>query len=151
MTGDVPFNMTSFSPGKLPRVLTRAERAQNLVELALVVPLFLVLIMATIDFGWAFRGYITATNSAREGARMGITGASATDIKNKVVSSSAGLLDTTNVTVTNAQGISGSQITVAVAYDYRFISPIGAVVSFFSAGRLPDSLPISSSTTMRME
>jgi Flp pilus assembly protein TadG len=132
-------------------VFARRERAQGLVEFAVVLPLFLVLLLATIDFGWALRAYVTATNSAREGARSGAVGATEANIKAKAVSTSSGLLSTTDVSVTGAQGASGSAVTVNVSYDYDYITPLGGILNFISAGALPDPLPITTSTTMRIE
>ena len=122
-----------------------------MVELALVLPLFLVIVMATIDFGWALRSYIVITNAAREGAREGVIGASEADIQVRVVEKSDGLLETGDVTVTNAESPPGTQLSVQVDYDYTYISPLGALLNLISGGGVPDPLPISSSTTMRME
>lgn len=48
-----------------------AERGQSLVEFALVLmPLFLIL-LGIIQFGFVFNSYVTLTNAAREGARIG--------------------------------------------------------------------------------
>ena len=47
------------------------ERGQSLAECALLVPIFLILVFAIVDFGMGFHAYITITNSAREGARFG--------------------------------------------------------------------------------
>ena len=127
------------------------ERGQALVEFALVLPVFLVIVMATVDFGWALRSYITTTNSAREAARLGITGATAADIKARAVSTSAGLLTADDVTVTNAGGTPGSQLTVSVAYDYSYITPLGGLLEFMTGGALPSPLPVSTSTSMRIE
>jgi Flp pilus assembly protein TadG len=47
------------------------ERGQSLVEFALVLtPLFLIL-LGIIQFGFVFNTYVTITNAAREGARVG--------------------------------------------------------------------------------
>lgn len=48
---------------------THPERGANLVEMALILPLLLLLIAAIADFGRAFNAYIVITNAAREGAR----------------------------------------------------------------------------------
>jgi len=47
-------------------------RGQSLVEFALVLPLFLVLVMGIADFGLAVFSYNSITNAAREGARLAI-------------------------------------------------------------------------------
>ena len=41
-----------------------------MVEFALVLPLFLLLVMGIIDFGWLFYNYIAVENSARNAARI---------------------------------------------------------------------------------
>ena len=51
----------------------RRERGQSLVETAVVFPILLLLLAATIDFGRVFDAYIVLTNAAREGARFGST------------------------------------------------------------------------------
>jgi len=47
-------------------------RGQALVEFALVIPVFLLLLVALFDLGRAVFAYNTLTNAAREGARMAI-------------------------------------------------------------------------------
>jgi Flp pilus assembly protein TadG len=49
-----------------------AESGQDLVEYALVLPLFLLLMFSTIEFGFLFFQYTMVVNAAREGARSGI-------------------------------------------------------------------------------
>ena len=49
-----------------------ARRGQALVEFALVIPLFLVLLVGIFDLGRAVFAYNTLTNAAREGARIAI-------------------------------------------------------------------------------
>src|SRR6478735_7347122 len=51
---------------------TRRDRGQALMEFALVIPLFLLLMVALFDMGRAVFAYNTLTNAAREGARMAI-------------------------------------------------------------------------------
>lgn len=50
------------------------ERGQNFVELALTLPIILVLFFGMIEIGFAVRSYIVVANSAREGARFGARG-----------------------------------------------------------------------------
>jgi Flp pilus assembly protein TadG len=49
--------------------MRKNERGSNLLELALVIPLLLLMMAAIADFGRAFYSYIGVTNAAREGAR----------------------------------------------------------------------------------
>lgn len=48
------------------------SRGQSLVEFALVLPLFLLLVMAIMDLGLSVFAYNSITNAAREGARLAI-------------------------------------------------------------------------------
>ena len=55
------------------RLSTRRHRAgQALVEFALVIPVFLLLLVGLFDLGRAVFAYNTLTNAAREGARLAI-------------------------------------------------------------------------------
>jgi Flp pilus assembly protein TadG len=92
-----------------------------MVEFALVLPVFQVIIFAIVDLGWALKAYITVTNSAREGARVAVVGATDADIKTKAVDTSAGLLSTGEVSVSNSveQGERG-QVLVFTALTMAF-------------------------------
>ena len=50
----------------------RSQLGANLVELALIVPLLLLLLVGVSDLGRAYFTYITMINAAREGARYGV-------------------------------------------------------------------------------
>jgi Flp pilus assembly protein TadG len=139
----------------------RRETGQSLVEFALVLPIFLLILMAIIDFGWAFRGYIVTTNAAREGARWAAIGAPATGddgVIDRTVDRSSGILSADQVTVycndveTNLLSCkSGDTVRVEVDYEYHYITPVGGILHFVTGGLLPDPLGIGSSTTMRHE
>lgn len=122
-----------------------------MVEMALVLPVFLLIVMATIDFGWALRSYIVITNSAREGARLGVIGATEDEIVSRVINKSGNMLEDENVQVVGARTDPGNPLTVEVKYDHHYISPLGTFIEFVSGGAVPNPLPLSSSTTMRME
>ena len=122
-----------------------------MVEFALVIPIFLIIVMATIDFGWAFRSYITTTNAAREGARLGVTGATETQIVDRVVERSSGLLEDADVDVTGALGGSGDELIVDTTLQYHYITPLGGLLNALSGGTLPSPLELNATTVMRME
>jgi len=52
------------------RKFLRKEGGQSLVEFALVLPLFMLILMGILDFGWLFYNYIGVENCARNGARI---------------------------------------------------------------------------------
>ena len=52
-----------------PRMFARRHRSgQSLVELALVLPVLLLIVLVALDFGRVFFGYVTLTNATRIGA-----------------------------------------------------------------------------------
>jgi Flp pilus assembly protein TadG len=60
-------------------------RGQALVEFALVIPVFLLLLMAVFDLGRAVFAYNSVTNAAREGARLAIVNQSTALITQRVL------------------------------------------------------------------
>jgi hypothetical protein len=48
------------------------ERGATLVEFAFVLPLFILLLFAIIDFGWIFTQFLDVKQGAREGARLAV-------------------------------------------------------------------------------
>ena len=65
------------------------DKGAEIIELALVTPIFALLIAAMFDFGFLFRNWEVATNAAREGARVGVLPSYAcddttTDVKDRV-------------------------------------------------------------------
>lgn len=132
---------------RLIRKLIRDKRGQALVELALVLPLLILLIMGMMEFGRIFHSYLLITNASREGARTGIIGETDTGIKTRVkdVAVSLGLTDP-QITITPAQSsrVRGVPLTVKVDYSVNLITPVLDVV-------VPNPFPLSATTTMRVE
>jgi Flp pilus assembly protein TadG len=56
---------------KRKRKLTRSERGQSLVELAITLPILILLLLGTLDFGMAIFSYSMLRDSAQEGAFYG--------------------------------------------------------------------------------
>jgi Flp pilus assembly protein TadG len=67
----------------------RRRQGQALVEFALVIPIFLLLLMAVFDLGRAVFAYNSVTNAAREGARLAIVNQSAVLIQQRAMAQSA--------------------------------------------------------------
>jgi Flp pilus assembly protein TadG len=134
------------------RKKNKSQRGQSLVEFALVLPIFLLLVFAIIDFGFGFHAWLTVTNSAREGARIGAVRASETDIVQRV-QDTADTLDQSRmtITVTNAQGNPGESVVVQVNYAYTMITPLDNILSLLSAGAIGPTLNFSSTADMRIE
>jgi len=65
------------------------RRGQALVEFALVIPIFLLVLVALFDVGRAVFAWNTLTNAAREGARMAIVNQSTAMIRDRAKSQTA--------------------------------------------------------------
>lgn len=53
------------------RRLPGSRRGQSMVELALILPVFLLIVLGTLEFGFVFDHHLTLEYSSREGARTG--------------------------------------------------------------------------------
>ncbi len=127
------------------------EGGQNLVEFAMVVPIFLILVFAIVDFGMGFHAWITVSNAAREGARIGAVGADSSTIEACVVDTASSLdAADLNVTVVNAQGPAGEAVSVDVDYDYEPITPLSNLLGIFGGG-LGSPITFHSEAEMRIE
>ena len=108
---------------------------------------------AIVDFGMGFYSWITVTNAAREGARLGAVNASEVEIVDRVFATSDLSNEATQltVTVTNAQGQTGESVVVEVAYEYDLITPLAGLVQFMSGNVIGPTLNLSSTAEMRIE
>ena len=143
------------------------EHAQGLVEFALMMPFLFLLVFGIIDFGNGLKTYITVSSATREASRFASIGNQGSTSGSYVNCSSS----TTNAVVLKACGtmgalnsayssvkvtctpscVSGSTAQVSAQYQYHYLTPIKNIVSFFSAGSIPDYLTVSSQNTMRIE
>ncbi|HUF54433.1 MAG TPA: TadE family protein [Dehalococcoidia bacterium] len=130
---------------------TNGEKGQNLVEFAMVVPIFLILVFAIVDFGMGFHAWITVTNAAREGARVGAVGANEATIISKVENTSGSLNDDNmTITVVNPQGSPGDTVEVTVAYDYQMITPLSTLLGLIGGG-FGETIDFDATSKMRLE
>ena len=116
------------------------ERAQGLVEFAVIFPIFAFFLFAIIDGGLAMSRFQTMGGAAREGARYGAVGADATAIATRTAENAHGLLDPpgtggcgapTGICVQwvagpsgESPGAVGSSVMVNVRYQYTPITPL---------------------------
>ncbi len=132
----------------------KGEKGQALVEFALLIPIFLILVFSIVDFGMGFYSWITVTNAAREGARLGSVQASEFLITERVKDTADLPNELTNmrVTVIGAQGQPGDSVVVQVDYDYNLITPLASLLApFISGGGIGPTLTLSSTAVMRLE
>jgi len=101
------------------------ERGQALVELALALPILVVLLLGILEVGMLLHAYLTVEHGAREGARLGATGAGDQAIIDRVVASCPGL-DPARLEVVISPPASsrsaGDTLEVTVRFAYRSIT-----------------------------
>lgn len=153
---------------RVARRFAARERGTQLVELAVVLPLLLMLFAATAEFGRYFHTYATLAKSTRAASRYLSTvpvkagGANATEdarAKRLAVYGDANAVDgvskplvpgltTTHVEITRAGGVGSVPGTVKVAvsgYDYAPLFNLGRLTK----GTAWLSVPVAPATTMR--
>lgn len=128
------------------------ERGQDLVEYALILPLFLFMVISVIEISVLFFSYVTVSNAAREGARVATQMASESCNQACVdaLAREAALQLTTGLPDNNIQvnitHPDQDAVTVEVRYRADFLTRM-VVDSLGGQG----FLMLSSSSTMRRE
>ena len=135
------------------------ERGAELLELAMTLPILLVVFAAMIDFAVLFQRYQVVTNAAREGARIGILpDYAAADVQARVNSylSQSGLTDTApapdvdyGAMEVTPGGATMTVVTVTVQYPHQFIF-LGPAISLVGGGAYADIM-LAAAATMRQE
>jgi Flp pilus assembly protein TadG len=110
----------------------KSEQGQTMTELALVLPILVVLVLAIAQFGVAFNNYVTLTDAARAAARKGAVSREAgqsSDCQNAGYAAGTNLKNPgTDFKVSCSSSWSiGSDVTVTATYPYA-ISLLGWVV-----------------------
>ncbi len=119
-------------------------RGQSLVELALVLPVLMIVLMGLLDLGRVFYAYVGITGAAAEGAAYGVTAARRPDVdlyaevKKRTVEATDGLVRIADGDVEVAPASitpATDRITVTVTYDYELMTPL--VRNMVGGGVLP--------------
>ncbi len=126
------------------------ERGQAAVEFALVLPLFLLLVFAIMEFGRVWMVQQVLTTASRSGARRAIlpttTESQVVDTVNNLCTAAS--LDLNRVTVTSTNvginGTSGLPSQVTVTYNHQVLS--GSMIPGLSG-----TIALTSTTSMRHE
>ena len=133
----------------------KSESGAELVEMALTLPLLLLVLMAIVDFGLLFQRTEILHNAAREGARIAARPTSTpADVQARVMDymTTSGLPAGGSVTVTpttfSAAGrtYAAQQVDVFHFHDYTFLGPMA---NWF--GGSFSSITLSGRATMRLE
>lgn len=155
--------LSAAEPGRsrLARVaskLRKTEAGQALVEFTLILPLFLLLLFALVDFGRGFYTWLLVTNAAREGARIAAVQSPDATINTRIYDSfctsypSNCSLDPSQLTIskTNVLGARGTSVQIDLTYNFQYATPIGGILHIVSGGTLNTPV-IKAHSSMRLE
>ena len=126
----------------MPRRASRVESGQASVELALLLPLVLLLLLAVLQVGLVARDVVLVTHAAREAARAAATDPSP-DAARTAARAAGGLHPDRLAVHATGRGDAGSRVRVTVAYRIPTDVPL--------AGALVGDLTVSRTVTMRVE
>lgn len=123
------------------------KKGQAMVEIAIIIPILIIILMTIFEFGRIFNTYLIMTHASREGARSAALGCNDTEVS-QAVNNSVAYLDASNLTIsitpTKSSRTRGSNVTVNLKYDLDIIVPVIDKI-------LPDPFNIESQTSMRVE
>jgi Flp pilus assembly protein TadG len=141
----------SWAPKRLFRTFRESEDGQALVELALVLPVVLLILFGILDFGRALNTKNTTNHLANLGARLAAVGTvpsestSLCEYINKIAAPS-NLKEKLGVTVTEETPPTvGSPVTVKVTNNYHWLKFIEGTV------KVTVPTPVAGEATMRLE
>lgn len=162
-----------YGPGGLQtrvwsRQAIRGQRGAAAVEFALVLPLLLVLLWGTIEFGFMMFDKAMITNASREAARAAVVHQTPKmtvgDIRDKVTAYCTNLVsfggeaavqvDVPQAPPTDPATASGQQLTVNVTYNYTtlVLARVMALLPSGTPGPLSSgSITLTAATTMTHE
>lgn len=134
------------------------QRGQAIVELALVVPLIILLILAIIDFGRIYSAQLVLNHAVRAGARAAVVLDTSTYNTNALVKTKLSTIvnddaqyitvDSADITITSLPWTAGTTyVTVQATYKVALAAPI--VKQIF--GDADGNREIGSQVTMRRE
>lgn len=124
------------------------------VEFAICLPILLLLVLGSLEFGLMFYNKQVITNASREGVRAGITGEKTADEIKQIVADycNGNLINLNGANELQADLVAiseeGNDLTVSVIYDYNFL--FGNILTF-TDDPPPTVQTLSAGTTMRME
>ena len=107
------------------RTTADSQRGQSVLETALILPLFLLIVLGTIDLGRAIYMHTVLSNAVRDGCRVAIieTNSNSQVILTVVKSAVAVNLPASNITISGSRA-PGSTVTVSAFAIYSPITPL---------------------------
>ena len=141
----------------------RSQRGAALLEMALTLPLLLLVCVGILEFGRAYQTWQVITNAAREGARIAVLqGMDDASVRSRVqqymtIGQLPGAANATiaidrnqTVSIGGTATASASQVIVNYPFDFVVLDPIARLATGQGSGT-PSSLNMVATATMRNE
>jgi len=124
----------------------RKDRGAAAVELALLLPVLLMIVFGIVDFGRMLNAQIAVTEAAREAAHAYAMGGNYQQRVDTVTTNlkTSGAVTVSPVTTCPAAPGPNDDATVTVTYQFSYVTPVGALMSLF--GSAPAGTKTLSST-----
>jgi Flp pilus assembly protein TadG len=128
---------------ELISVSSHRDRGAAAVEMALVLPLLLLIVFGIIDFGRMLNAQISVTEAAREGARAATIDTSDGAAQARVDRIDTAYLvdDAASTPCGEAPGV-GDDATIVVNYTFSWITPIGGIGAIFGGDGMSGDITI---------
>ena len=133
--------------------ISSKEKGQAMVEMALVLPVLVLLLCGIIDYGWISYNKLSVSYCSREGARYGIVHAddanAAQSVANRVLLTAPEHLQdkiTVSVSFSNASSPRLGDVSVQVVAVINGLTPLSGTI--FGQG---DGITLSSECVMKVE
>lgn len=133
--------------------LRKTEKGQAVVEMALILPILLMLVFGIVEFGRILNTYMIVTEISREATRKGSVGGTDLQIRDTVRSQAgdsgleSSLIQDADIVITDPSSVKrarGTTLKVQLSYPVDIIAPvIGTLVG--------DPYIVTAQTTMRVE
>lgn len=145
---------------RIPR-RRRSERGAAMLEMALTLPLLLLVCVGILEFGRAYQTWQVLTNAVREGARVavlpGVTDSAVqTRVRDYMAAGQLPRAAVASVSIDRNRPIAigtgsatASQVTVSYPFDFIMLDPIARLAT--GQGGFGSTLNMAASATMRNE
>lgn len=113
----------------------KGDSGQSVVELAITIPVLLLLLCGIIEFAWIMSGKMIITHIGRDAARYGAVNAeqidSVSEIEQRILDAAPGYLKdriTISITYTNIYDIRAGDVEVKITCRLNALTPIAGMI-----------------------
>ena len=123
----------------------RNDKGQSMVEMAIILPVLLLILFAIFEFGRILGAYMLIHDLARDGVRYGVVGMSDQSIKDHIMEHDSFLnINSDDINITPSIRTLGSALTVGIDYEIEIITPIISSI-------VPNPINLRAEYVMRVE